>query len=61
MKITLFLICILTCYISNGFQGLENISRTWEVTEFDIAAYKDKGHFKLRFVLTLSNQYFFMP
>nr|KAG5688710.1 hypothetical protein BaRGS_029536 [Batillaria attramentaria] len=29
-------------------QGLKAITQTWEVTEFDIAPYKDKGHFKLR-------------
>ncbi|PVD19154.1 hypothetical protein C0Q70_21718 [Pomacea canaliculata] len=29
-------------------QGLEAIAQTWEVTELDIAPYKDKGHFKLR-------------
>lgn len=29
-------------------QGLEAITQTWETTEFDIAPYKDKGHYKLR-------------
>ncbi|KAK7102408.1 hypothetical protein V1264_020630 [Littorina saxatilis] len=29
-------------------EGLEAINQTWEVTDFDIAPYKDKGHFKLR-------------
>ncbi|KAL8578353.1 Dynein heavy chain 2, axonemal [Nucella lapillus] len=29
-------------------QGLEAITQTWEGTEFDVAPYKDKGHFKLR-------------
>ncbi|ESP04959.1 hypothetical protein LOTGIDRAFT_184938 [Lottia gigantea] len=29
-------------------QGLENIKQTWNLTELDIAPYKDKGHFKLK-------------
>ena len=29
-------------------QGLEAITQTWEITEFDITPYKDKGHYKLR-------------
>ncbi|XP_073903040.1 dynein axonemal heavy chain 2 isoform X5 [Castor canadensis] len=28
--------------------GLENIARTWDVTQLDIVPYKDKGHHRLR-------------
>ncbi|XP_048221841.1 dynein axonemal heavy chain 2 isoform X1 [Perognathus longimembris pacificus] len=28
--------------------GLQNISKTWEVTQLDIVPYKDKGHHRLR-------------
>lgn len=30
--------------------GLNEINQIWEVQEFDIMTYKDKGHFKLRSV-----------
>lgn len=30
--------------------GLNEINQIWEVQEFDMQAYKDKGHFKLRSV-----------
>ena len=29
--------------------GLNEISATWEETELDIAPYKDKGHYKIRY------------
>ena len=28
--------------------GLNEINELWEVTELDLAPYKDKGHYKLR-------------
>jgi len=28
--------------------GISDINQTWESAEFDMIAYKDKGHFKLR-------------
>lgn len=28
--------------------GLKEINETWEITELDMAAYKDKGHYKLK-------------
>jgi dynein heavy chain, axonemal len=33
--------------------GIADINQTWESLEFDLVAYKDKGHFKLRYVLHL--------
>ena len=33
-------------------KGLADINQTWETTEFDMIAYKDKGHFKLKLVHT---------
>ena len=32
--------------------GLKDIAETWEVTELDMAPYKDKGIFKLKYVYT---------
>jgi dynein heavy chain len=29
-------------------QGIAEINAMWEVTELDMAPYKDKGHFKLK-------------
>lgn len=29
-------------------QGLQNIAKTWDVTQLDIVPYKDKGHHRLR-------------
>ena len=31
-------------------QGLNEINAMWEQTELDIAPYKDKGHYKLKYV-----------
>ena len=31
-------------------QGLNDISNTWEGIELDLVPYKDKGHYKLRYV-----------
>ena len=28
--------------------GISDINQTWEVAEFDMVAYKDKGHYKVR-------------
>lgn len=28
--------------------GIRDINQTWEASEFDMVAYKDKGHFKVR-------------
>ena len=30
--------------------GLKDISDTWEVTDLDMGPYKDKGHYKLKYV-----------
>ena len=34
--------------------GIKDISDTWEVIELDMGPYKDKGHYKLKYVLYLA-------
>ena len=37
--------------------GLKEINDIWEITELEMGPYKDKGHFKIKFVVNLILSY----